>query len=122
MPEQSEQPVIRPFADTFRELAGGTIADDAAVQLAAVTAAVAATGKKGTLTIKIDVAPMKGVMDALRVTAVVTSKEPADDVPSSIFYPDDAGNLRRDHPRQGTLPFDGPRRVPQPDAHIADAR
>jgi len=121
MTEEGE-PVIRPFADTFREMAGGEVADDAAVQLAEVTAAVAATGRKGSLTIRIDVAPMKGVMDALSVTGAVTSKLPAPDARASIFYSDDAGNLVRDHPRQTMLPFDGPRRVAEADANIADAR
>lgn len=114
-------PVIRPFADTFRELAGGEVADDAAVQLAGVTAAVAATRKKGTLIIKIDVAPTPGVADALSVTATVAAKLPADAVRSSIFYADDAGNLLRDHPRQTAL-FDASPRVAQPDARISDAR
>jgi hypothetical protein len=115
----SQDPVLRPFADTFRDLGGGIVADEAAEQLAEIVRAVTATGKKGTLTIKVTVGRVPKVADAIAAEATVTSRLPEGGALSSIFYPDDKGNLHRDHPRQATL-FTRPSVVAEPDARISD--
>lgn len=99
---------VKPFATALREIAGGAAADRASWLLQELVAAVAETGKKGTLTVQITVAPYK-TGNTLDVTAKVTSKPPEDTDAevSGIFYADAEGNLRRDDPNQPQLPLRG---------------
>ncbi len=101
---------VKPFSATLQELAGGTVAARLAEQLQELTNAVTETGKKGTLTLTLQVAPLKpGNVTNLVVTAKTVLKAPEDDsaTPSSVFFTDAAGNLTRDDPRQPTLPLRG---------------
>jgi hypothetical protein len=101
---------VKPFAATLQELGGGTVAARLAEQLQELTAAVIDTGKKGTLTLQLTVAPLKpGNVSNLVVTAKTLLKAPEDDnaAPSSVFFTDGAGNLTRDDPRQPALPLRG---------------
>jgi hypothetical protein len=99
---------VRPVAAILQEIGGGRLAARASNQLAEVTAAVAATGKKGQITLVIKVEPLKKAdQNTLVVTGSSTAKvpEPEDASPTSVFFADDSGNLRRDDPRQPTLPL-----------------
>ena len=102
---------VRPFAAILQDLAGGKVHARLTEQLAALTAAVAATGKKGTLALTFEVKPVKaGQTHApLQVTAKSTLKAPEgeDAAPVTIFFADDAGNLTRDDPNQPMLPLRG---------------
>lgn len=99
---------IRPFAAVLQEIAAGRLHDRLSEQLADLTSAVHATGKKGTVTLTITVAPVKaGVTDTLVVSGKTVCKAPEgeDAQPSSVFFPDAAGNLTRNDPNQPTLPL-----------------
>lgn len=97
---------VKPFAATLQEIGNGRLAVDLADQLAALTSSVQETGKKGTLALTITVAPIKpGQADTLVVSGKVAVKAPAGEDPSSVFFPDAEGNLRRDDPNQPTLPL-----------------
>lgn len=101
---------IRPFAAVLQEIGGGKTHDRLSEQLADVTAAVTATGKKGTVTLVVTVEPIKkGNTSALTVTGKTVAKAPEGDdaAPSSVFFPDAAGNLSRNDPQQPTLPLRG---------------
>lgn len=104
-PDQDPPLRIRPFADVLQDLSRGQLHDDASTQLQTLVQAVQANAKKGTLTLTIEVAPMKGDQSAVMLAARVVSKPPAGEMPVSVFFADDAGNLVRDDPRQMHLPL-----------------
>ena len=106
--------VVRPFADALREISGGKSHDELSVALRDLTAAVKDTGRKGTLTYQVTIAPMKGNGDVLQVTDKVVARIPEADRKASIFFADAAGNLTRTDPNQ--LSFDSLREVPAPAA------
>lgn len=109
-PDSSDERQVRPFAAVLQEIGGGKLAARAAAQLAELTAAVAATGKKGTITIKVEVAPLKKAdANTLVVTGSTTAKVPEgeDATPTSVFFADAGGNLSRDNPAQPQLPLVG---------------
>jgi hypothetical protein len=120
-PDEEQAPArVRPFADVLRDLNHGQIADDAAVLMQELVTSVRSQGKKGTFTLKIDVAPMKGNDRALLISASATSKPPSSEPVVAAFFSDDDGNLLRDDPRQMALPL---REVPKPDhANTPDLR
>lgn len=105
-----DEPVrqIRPFTAVVQELAGGRVLTGLSEALADVTAAVAETGKKGTVTLQLTVAPVgKGASGALQVTAKTAVKAPESDdaTPTTVFFADDDGNLTRTDPKQLQLPL-----------------
>lgn len=108
MSTQDEQ--VRPFAAVLQEIGGGKLHARLSAQLAELTAAVTETGKKGTVTVTIRVEPLKKAdQHTLVVTGSSTAKVPEGDdaSPTSVFFADGAGNLRRDDPRQQQLPLVG---------------
>lgn len=106
-----DTPHHRPFADWLREQQSGRTHDELTDALAEVVAAVRDTGKKGTLTLQVTVAPFdKTNSAAVMVTDVVKKAVPQPERRRAIFYADDAGNLTRDDPRQPA--FEGLREVP----------
>ena len=104
---------IRPFAEMLTVFDSGAAHAEASRGLHDLVAAVQALGKKGGLTIAVDVVPMKGTSDQVVVTAQVNVKLPKGDPASRMFFVDNAGNLVRNDPRQ--LAFEGMRVIePQP--------
>lgn len=89
---------MRPFALVLSEVQKGIVADEAATALAECVAAVQQTGKKGTVTVTLTVAPVSGNDSVVQVSGSVASKPPRPNAPTSFFYPDDAGNLTRNDP------------------------
>jgi hypothetical protein len=109
-PDHDDGTQVVPFATVLQMVGKGTFTAKLADELQRLTSAVKQTGKKGTLTLSLTVAPLKaGNTDNLIVTGKSLLKAPEDDSanPTSIFYSDDAGNLTRDDPRQETLPIRG---------------
>ena len=110
MPNAPDDGQVRPFATTLQEIGGGKLAARLAAQLVELTAAVKATGKKGAITLKIEVAPLKkAAANTLVVSGSSTAKVPEgeDANPTSVFFADDDGNLSRDDPQQPQLPLRG---------------
>lgn len=106
--QPDEERAIRPFAAILQEIGTGKLHARVSEQLTDLTAAVAATGKKGTITLTLTVAPIKaGNTQTLVVTGKSACKPPEgdDEVPASVFFHDRAGNLVRDDPNQPTLPL-----------------
>lgn len=99
----------RPFADFLREQARGQSHDELSDGLQQLVQRVKETGKKGSITYTVDVELMKGMTNALTVSDAIKLKLPEHDRPSSLFFADKAGNLRRDDPDQ--LAFEGLREV-----------
>jgi hypothetical protein len=97
----------RPFAAVLQELHKGNVHAELSQLLHELVAAVRDTGKKGTLTVKLDVKPIKpGQVDTLEVTATVTANPPRVDTPTTVFFTDQTGNLTREDPdRANQLPL-----------------
>lgn len=100
----------RPFADFLREHAGGTTHNELSEGIQDLVAAVTATHKGGSITLTINVKPMKENHDALVVTDKVVIKKPSLDRKASVFFADADSNLVRDDPRQ--LKFEGLTEIP----------
>lgn len=101
---------VRPFAAVLAEIGGGKLHARISAQLADLSAAVADTGKKGEITIKIKVEPFrKGGENARMVTGTSLARIPEgeDASPASVFFADRAGNLQRTDPQQQQLPLIG---------------
>jgi hypothetical protein len=107
---------VRPFAAFLRNL--GSVHEDATTGLNELVVACRETGKKGTLTIKIEVAPQKDEVTML-VTGDVVAKPPRHTSKPSLFFPDEHGNLLRNDPRQ--LDIANLREVPGGKAADGDA-
>lgn len=104
-------PIIRPFADWLREQSRGSTHDELSEALHDLTARVIDTGKKGSLTFTVTVAPLKGEsVEVLVVSDEIKMRLPEHDRKASLFYPDDEGNLSRTDPNQ--LTFESLREVP----------
>lgn len=101
---------VRPFADFLREQARGATHDELSEGLRDLVARVKDTGKAGSITLTINVEPMKGSAgSALVVTDAIKLKLPEHDRQSSLFFSDRDGNLVREDPNQ--LAFDSLREV-----------
>lgn len=108
MAPQEEDQQIRPFAAVLQEMAGGRVHTRLSDQLRDLTAAVAETGKKGTLALVVEVKPLRpGDTGTLVVTAKTVLKAPEGDdaSPVTVFFADQTGNLTRNDPRQLALPL-----------------
>lgn len=102
---------MRPFADVLSEVNRGVVADEAATELAKVVTAVRETGKKGTVRVTLEIAPVKGNDQIVQVSGSVDAKLPRPAAPTSFFYPDDTGNLGRNDPNM--FPMFADREVPE---------
>jgi hypothetical protein len=102
--EDSEPARVRPFADVLRDIQGGEVADEAAVLMQQLVAAVQTHGKKGSMRLDIEVQPMKGNQMALMVSAQASIKPPKGEPQTALFFYDADNNLVRDDPRQLALP------------------
>lgn len=100
--EQSEDGggTVRPFAATLQDINNGDVADQLSTDMQTLVAAVRELGRKGSITLKVEVAPRRGNASALNVTARVETKLPAPEPVESVFFADDDGNLSRTDPRQ----------------------
>lgn len=82
-----------------KEIQCGSLSEASAL-LAAVVLAATAVGKKGSVTLKLEVEPKD---DALNFSVKLTSAMPTKRQPLCIFYADEDGGLHRDDPAQREL-------------------
>lgn len=104
------EPEIRPFATWLIEQSGGKTHEELSEALYDLVARVRDTGKKGSVSLTVNVAPLKGDIDVLVVADEIKLRLPEHDRKASLFYPDKDGNLTRRDPNQ--LSFDSLREVP----------
>lgn len=103
--QEQEPAQVRPFAAVLQDLNHGTVADDASRLMQELVAAVRKHGKKGGLTLKLGVAPMKGNERALLISASVSTSLPQAEPVVAPFFADKDHNLVRDDPSQLALPL-----------------
>lgn len=83
---------------------GGAITDLSAA-LRTLTEAVQRTGKSGTVSLKLKIAPAQGTSNTLILSDTISVNEPKEKEQGSIFFPDDSHNLVRNDPEQHELPM-----------------
>lgn len=91
------------FSDFLEEHNSGKSDNIASDALRRLVEAVRETGKKGSVTVKVDVAPLKDAEGMVTVTVNVAEKLPITPPRPAIFFTDDDGNLSRRDPSQRTL-------------------
>lgn len=106
---------VEPFLTALNKAIRPEVLDRAADALAEVVAAVKREAKKGTLTLKVELAPMKNVPDAVEVTCRVKADPPEPPARATPMWPDEDGRLHRNDPRQQRLTFGAPRLIDDKD-------
>ena len=94
------------FQETILQINNGAALAELSDELAKVVAAVRHTGKTGSLTLTLKVAPAsKGSAEVLMVESAVKTRLPVPDRGMTVFYATDDNRLVRNDPRQQTLPL-----------------
>lgn len=101
--EQGDGRRTRPFADFLQEHNNGVGHRQAGEALQRLVGAVLDTGKKGSVTLTVQVEPMKGAPDTMVTVVEVKEKLPVNPPKGAVFYADDDHNLTRRDPNQPTL-------------------
>lgn len=96
--------MIRPFADTLRDIRSGEALDELARHMQTLVNAVCETGKAGSLTLTIEVRPFERGNGALVLRDIVKAKLPKIESKGTVLFATPEGNLQRNSPRQGDLP------------------
>lgn len=92
-------------SDTLATMRGGAASRAADILLARVVEQVQATGKKGTVTIKIEISMLKDGDTEMEVHCKLSHSVPAADIPKGIYYPGKDFTLSREDVRQASLEF-----------------
>ena len=93
----------RDFAAFLVEQSQGRTHAELSEGLRDLVARVIDTGKKGSITLTVSVAPMKDNNGVLVVSDIIKLNLPEHDRAASIFWPDQAGNLVRNDPNQASI-------------------
>lgn len=94
----------RPITDLLRDLRNGLLLDDLATQMQDLVNAVEATGKAGSLTLKLDVKPFGKHGGAVVVKDTIKLTAPKIESSGTVLFATPEGNLQRSNPRQDDLP------------------
>lgn len=108
-PQPDEPRRVEPFGNILATLQKGRTHAELGRALVALTEAVVATGKAGTLTLTLKISPSKQ-FGMVELEDKVTAKPPEPERYASLFYVADDHNLTRSDPNQLELPV-GPRAV-----------
>ena len=101
---ESSPAIARAFLNIIEAHKNGRVITDISAALKQVTAACQLTGKGGSVTLTMKVAPAsKGDAGTLVFLPKVKATIPEAEVPGSIFYADEDFNLVREDPNQAAL-------------------
>lgn len=92
------------YSEFLSDHARGQVDGEATAVLVDLISAVTATGKKGTMSVTVEVKPSGTRM--VQVKAEVTSKIPQADAEIGVFFIDKDGRLQKDDPFQERLPIE----------------
>jgi hypothetical protein len=102
--QQEKKREVPQLAHVLAQINQGHLADEAASMLADLVQEVTAIGRKGTLTLTIEIAPFTGNNDTVQLSGKVAAKPPSRDPHAGLFFYDEHGGLNRNDPRShGTL-------------------
>jgi len=90
----------------LKQVRAGGLVHELNEELEKVVAGVRETGKAGTVTLKINIAPIKPGSTALNVGGEVTAKIPRPAHDASIFFATTNNTLQRTDPRQMNMELD----------------
>lgn len=90
------------FAAVLVQHAKGRAHDDATEKLRQAVEAVKRTGQSAKVTVELSIYPVKNNSSVIRMEDKVIAKIP-EDPRSSMWYPDEKGNLYRNDPAQGSF-------------------
>lgn len=107
-----QEPHVRPFAEFLREHGRGRTHDELGEALHTLVSRVKDTGKKGTITLTVQVEPMKKDDRMVVVSDKIAIKLPEHDRPAGVWFVGRDGNLQRNDPDQPEL--EGLRVAPHP--------
>jgi len=93
----------KPFAQFLQEMNKGRLHADLSDELADLIGAVVEHGKKGTLTLKLDVKPQGD--EAVAVAVTYGARPPQPPANPSIFFADASGQVSRQRLNQPELPL-----------------
>lgn len=93
-------PPSNTFLATLQKHRSGGLLNEASAKLAEVTAAVHATGKKGSITIQLNVVPADAGVSCITLHDDVKVKIPKTPTPRSLWYTTPEGELLKDNPAQ----------------------
>lgn len=91
------------IAHVLAQINRGALADEAAAMMADLVQEVSHIGRKGSLTITVEVAPFTGNNDTVQLSGRVTVKPPSRDPHAGVFFYDEHGGLSRNDPSMNTL-------------------
>ncbi|GAS99882.1 uncharacterized protein RMCC_6847, partial [Mycolicibacterium canariasense] len=107
MPEQNHKPAdATEFAAVLLGHDKGRAHDNASKLLREAVEAVKLTGRKASVTVKFDIAPMKNNARVVQIGDKVTATIP-EDKRDSIWFTDDEGGLHRNDPDQLQMEYGG---------------
>jgi hypothetical protein len=91
------------FVAAFTGIDHGAVSGEADTGLAELVQAVRETGRKGKVTVVLEVRPYKGNDINVEVAAAVTVALPKAEPRAGLFFVSEGGHLTRDDPRYDTL-------------------
>lgn len=100
----TNEPQPRPFTQILHDQRKGKLHEEMTEQLADLVVACVETQKKGSMSLKLTVAPGKDGVTVMLLDEV-TVKTPQHDKEAGLYFPNAAGGLGRRHPDQTQLPF-----------------
>lgn len=101
---ESVPQIDKRFLNIIQQHKQGAAITDLSAALKQVTSAVQLTGKAGSVTLTMNIAPAtKGDPTTLVFLTKVKVKAPETEAPGSIFYADEDFNLVREDPKQARL-------------------
>lgn len=105
-PETDTNHEVKDFAVLLMEHLNGRTHTEISHEIHALLAAVTAHGKKGSLTIRIDVEPSSAVDGSpISIAFDTVLKAPKATAPRALFFLDENGNAVRNDPRQQSFDF-----------------
>jgi hypothetical protein len=96
---------MRLITDILRDVRKGAAVEEATNALNDVVRAVDETGKKGSITIVLNVVPAPHGGPEKQIVVEVKSKKPIASIAPAVFFSDQDGDLHRSDPAQEEMPF-----------------
>ena len=93
------------FARAINEVGYGDLSTTASEELAKVVKAVKETGRKGSITLTLEIKPRGRDSGQVELTGDVKTKAPINQIAPSMLFATDEGDLVRENPAQATLPL-----------------
>jgi hypothetical protein len=98
---------MRSFSETLKDIRDGNLLTELPSQLADLVASILATGKSGSLTLKLNIKVLQPGSKTLLIQDLVTVTKPEADRATTVVYATEENDLTRRDPRQPALPTMG---------------